>query len=86
MRKINREIVFTGSHEEILTGMEVTLYGEWAKISDYLDILSSEKVEKFKKLKSRDGLINVAENVSKIIATICVGSFLVWAIQYLNIN
>lgn len=84
MRKINREIVFTGSHEEILTGMEVTLYGEWAKISDYLDILSSEKVEKFKKLKSRDGLINVAENVSKIIATICVGSFLVWAIQYLN--
>ncbi len=54
MRKINREIVFTGSNEEILTGMEVTLYEEWAKISEYF--------------------------------TICVGSFLVWAIQYLNIR
>ena len=86
MSSISKDVVFTGSHEEILTGMEVTLYEEWAKLSDFLDKLDHQKSDKFVALKSKESLIDVAENITRIIATICVGVFLVWTIKYLNVR
>ncbi len=84
-KKLDEDFQLTGSDEdEIMKGMEVTLYENWKKLNHQMKKDFTLKNKSLSKLKNRDDLMKLLEKFSKAVAVCCFSFFLVWAIEYLN--
>ncbi len=86
-KQIEENFEITGSNDnEIMKGMEVTLYESWKKISIQMKKDFQGKEINLNKLKNKEDFRKILESFSKVFAVACFAFFLVWAIEYLNIR